>query len=238
MYPGKGTVVLIRPAQTFYERIKLAAGWKSREPASLLQVAMRERDAEGESRFCFRGKHQPEQTDSIIRYINMDSARRERMFLSLPVSYADDEALVAAIQSRRVTAAMLQFRDTDWKPWWATPTSDVAGLGLSLIRNSLGLSHFNSGQHIVELRYPTTFDQSRLVRPAAVDVGNGSVFRSVVAGQIVEDGWGRTIELQSGTYQDGLSEAIHPRPPTPLRGFDLRVAGKLDSLVKSLCRSN
>ncbi len=23
MYPGKGTVVLIRPAQTFYERIKL-----------------------------------------------------------------------------------------------------------------------------------------------------------------------------------------------------------------------
>ena len=25
MYPGKGTVVLIRPAQTFYERIKIGA---------------------------------------------------------------------------------------------------------------------------------------------------------------------------------------------------------------------
>ena len=41
MYPGKGTVVLIRPAQTFYERIKFAfetsritqsfaAGWFNR----------------------------------------------------------------------------------------------------------------------------------------------------------------------------------------------------------------
>ena len=26
MYPGKGTVVLIRPAQTFYERIKVGSG--------------------------------------------------------------------------------------------------------------------------------------------------------------------------------------------------------------------
>ena len=31
MYPGKGTVVLIRPAQTFYERIKVGrtTGWTS-----------------------------------------------------------------------------------------------------------------------------------------------------------------------------------------------------------------
>ena len=28
MYPGKGTVVLIRPAQTFYERIKVTAAVK------------------------------------------------------------------------------------------------------------------------------------------------------------------------------------------------------------------
>ena len=30
MYPGKGTVVLIRPAQTFYERIKVTYGRVSR----------------------------------------------------------------------------------------------------------------------------------------------------------------------------------------------------------------
>ena len=39
MYPGKGTVVLIRPAQTFYERIKLAR-LRSRFVAVLLEAIL------------------------------------------------------------------------------------------------------------------------------------------------------------------------------------------------------
>jgi hypothetical protein len=114
---------------------------------------------------------------------------------------------------------------------WVTKTSDVQRLretcGDSLaseLHQKLGLLHFTNEHQFVEIVYPrNAFSKGGLAPPTFLDGAPCLVYRSAVRG----DGWGRAVDLASGT--EGLPEAVHR--PIPLTD-DFRVLGigSIDSL--------
>ena len=114
---------------------------------------------------------------------------------------------------------------------WVTPTAGLEELRqqhadgdelAAIVRDQLGLAHYNSDHLLLEVRYPDGETSTLLlVPPSFLEGGAGVVFRARSAG----DRWGRAVDL--GTHDDGLPEAVHAPVPFTAR-FTIRRIGRID----------
>lgn len=77
----------------------------------------------------------------------------------------------------------------------------------SVLRDKLGLKHFEKDEHLIEVRYPDSVLRS-LRAPTFLDGCPSIVYRSKNGSN---DRWGRAVDLS--TLEDGLPEAVHESVP-------------------------
>jgi hypothetical protein len=90
----------------------------------------------------------------------------------------------------------------------------------TVVRNQLGLSHYNQDQLLLEIEYPDEVNGSlECAAPTFLEGGAGVVFRA----RTCADAWGRAVDLD--TMGDGLPEAVH-RPIAFTASFRIQRIGR------------
>jgi hypothetical protein len=120
---------------------------------------------------------------------------------------------------------------------WVTQTDAVqsirATVGMdgrlpAVIRDKLGLRHYNDDQKLVEIVYSEDcFAASALAPPTFVEGSPNLIYRSTKR----KDGWGRAVDLS--TCEDGLPEAVH-RPIPFTSDFRIRLIGRIAERNESI----
>jgi hypothetical protein len=91
----------------------------------------------------------------------------------------------------------------------------------TVVRNRLGLSHYDQNELLVEVEYPPQIlDAMHFVAPTFLEGSAGVIFRA----QHCTDDWGRAVDLV--TLDDGLPEAVH-RPVPFASDFRIRRIGRI-----------
>src|SRR5690606_13494478 len=98
------------------------------------------------------------------------------------------------------------------------------------IRDKLGINHIRTSLHLVALHYPSRHAvYSKLFAPTFFDGCPNYVYRS----RRSPDSWGRTVNIGSPVYDDGLPEAVHESISLVVRSgeeqFKLELIGRVTS---------
>lgn len=116
---------------------------------------------------------------------------------------------------------------------WVTRADELAAVRrflqksrrASRIRSFLGLAHYNVGQSLVEIVYPEyALADQVLAAPNVLDGGSRSCYRS----RVKPDKWGRALDLESTTFEDGGVEAVHHAIPLT-EHFSIRFLGVVEA---------
>jgi len=112
---------------------------------------------------------------------------------------------------------------------WVTPTEHLDELRqqypdpnelATVVRNRLGLSHYDQDQLLLEVEYPDDVVSTlEFAAPTFLEGGAGVIFRA----RFCSDSWGRAVNLE--TLGDGLPEAVHRPIPFSSR-FRIRRIGR------------